>query len=141
MSAVISGMRITSGQRVKRSTAVRQYVWPADVGRGPTRSAWAWQKAGCRRSKVAQWRYCMAGDFGALAGLASTCKGAAILRDQLRRCFGARCPGATDRGRTGTLGAVGDLELTVRISRQTCRSRRGLVVSPAVVRLLTSGVF
>jgi hypothetical protein len=57
------------------------------------------QKTGCRRGKVAQWSYCMAGDFGALAGLASTRPGSAILlhacpqkplRDQLRRCFGAR---------------------------------------------------
>jgi hypothetical protein len=57
------------------------------------------QKKGCRRGKVAQWSYCMAGDIAALAGLASTCPGAAILphawshktlRDQLRRCFGAR---------------------------------------------------
>jgi hypothetical protein len=57
------------------------------------------QKAGCRRDKVAQWSYSMAGDFGALAGLASTRLCAAILlhawphktlRDQLCRCFGAR---------------------------------------------------
>jgi hypothetical protein len=57
------------------------------------------QKTGCQRDKVAQWGYSMAGDFGALAGLESTCPGAAIflhawpherLRDQLRRCFGAR---------------------------------------------------
>jgi hypothetical protein len=56
------------------------------------------------------------------------------------------CPGASDRGRTGTLAAVGDLERTVEISQQTCRSRwrpwcRGSVVSRAVGRWLTPGVF
>jgi hypothetical protein len=57
------------------------------------------EKAGCRQGKVAQWSYCMAGDFEALAGLASTRPGAAILlhawphktlSDQLYRCSGAR---------------------------------------------------
>jgi hypothetical protein len=43
VSAVMSGMGMASGQRVKRSTAVRQYVWPSDVGRGPTRSMWTWR--------------------------------------------------------------------------------------------------
>jgi hypothetical protein len=38
VSAVMSGIGIASGQRVNRSTAVRQYAKPADVGRGPTRS-------------------------------------------------------------------------------------------------------
>jgi hypothetical protein len=57
------------------------------------------QKTGCRRGKVVQRSYCMAGDFGALAGLESTCPGVAILLhawplktlcDQLRHYFGAR---------------------------------------------------
>jgi hypothetical protein len=52
------------------------------------------QKTGCRRCKIAQ---CVAGDFGALTGLANTCPGAAVLLHawphkmlckQLRRCFG-----------------------------------------------------
>jgi hypothetical protein len=38
VSAVMSGMGTTSDQQVKRSTAVRQYVLPVDVGRSPTRS-------------------------------------------------------------------------------------------------------
>jgi hypothetical protein len=40
----MSGMGMASGQCVKRSSAVRQYVWPADVGRGPTRSMWTCRK-------------------------------------------------------------------------------------------------
>jgi hypothetical protein len=40
VSAVMFGMGIDSGQRVKRSTAVRQYVDLADVGSGPIRSMW-----------------------------------------------------------------------------------------------------
>jgi hypothetical protein len=54
VSAVMSGMGMVSGHRVKRSTAVRQYVYPADVGRGPTRSMWT-----CRKrtgSGVTVWR-------------------------------------------------------------------------------------
>jgi hypothetical protein len=35
LSAVISGMGMASGHRVKLSTAVRQYMQPADVGRDP----------------------------------------------------------------------------------------------------------
>jgi hypothetical protein len=38
VSAVIAGMDMASGLRVKRSTALRQYVNPAEVGRGPMRS-------------------------------------------------------------------------------------------------------
>jgi hypothetical protein len=38
VSAVMSGMGMVSGHRVKRSTAVKQYVYPAEVGRGPMRS-------------------------------------------------------------------------------------------------------
>jgi hypothetical protein len=56
------------------------------------------------------------------------------------------CPGATDHGRPGTLGAVGELEHTVEISRQTCDSRwrpwrLGLAVSTAAGLWLTPGVF
>jgi hypothetical protein len=40
VSAVMFGMEMASGQCVKRSAAVRQYVDPADVGRGPIRSMW-----------------------------------------------------------------------------------------------------
>ena len=40
VSAVMSCIGMASGQRVKRSTAVRQYLNPADVGKGPTRSMW-----------------------------------------------------------------------------------------------------
>jgi hypothetical protein len=56
------------------------------------------QETCCRRCKVAQWSDCVAGDFGTLAGLASTDPGAAVLLhawpnktlcDQLRRCSGA----------------------------------------------------
>jgi hypothetical protein len=55
-------------------------------------------------------------------------------------------PRCGNNGRTGTLGAVGELERTVEVSRQRCRSRwrpwcRGLVVSPAVGWWLTPGVF
>jgi hypothetical protein len=38
VSAVMSGMGKASGQRVKRSRAVRQYWNPAEDGSGPTRS-------------------------------------------------------------------------------------------------------
>jgi hypothetical protein len=57
------------------------------------------KKTGCRHREVAQWSKCLAGEFGALAGLASPCPGRAILLhswphktlcDHLRRCFGAR---------------------------------------------------
>jgi hypothetical protein len=44
VSAVMSGMSMASGRHVKRSTALRQYVYPADVGRGPTRSMWTCRK-------------------------------------------------------------------------------------------------
>jgi hypothetical protein len=44
VSSVISGMGMTSGQRVKRSTAVRQYVNPVEVGRGPMTSMWTCRK-------------------------------------------------------------------------------------------------
>jgi hypothetical protein len=59
----------------------------------------------------------MAGDFGVLPGLASTCLGAAILlhawpyktlRDQLRRCFGPCVR------RTATFGDVGDWDVRSR---------------------------
>jgi hypothetical protein len=40
VSAVMSGMGMASGRRVKRSTTLRQYVYPAYVGRGPTKSMW-----------------------------------------------------------------------------------------------------
>jgi hypothetical protein len=53
---------------------------------------------------------------------------------------------ATDRGRTGTLGAVVELERMAEVSRQRYRTRRtpwyrGLVVSRAAGRWLTPGVF
>jgi hypothetical protein len=111
------------------------------------------QKKVCPRCKVAQWSYCMAGDFGALAGLASTCSGAAILlhawphkKSALPASPFLWCLGTTDRGRTGTLRAIGDLERTVEVSWQTCHSRwrlwcRGSVVSRAIGRWLTPGVF
>jgi hypothetical protein len=35
---------MASGHLVKRSTAVRQYVKPAEVGRGPMRSMWTCRK-------------------------------------------------------------------------------------------------
>jgi hypothetical protein len=35
---VMSGMGMASGHCVKWSTAVRQYVYPANIGRGPMRS-------------------------------------------------------------------------------------------------------
>ena len=38
VSAVMSSREMASGQRVKRSTAVRQYLKPSDVGSGPTTS-------------------------------------------------------------------------------------------------------
>jgi hypothetical protein len=44
VSAVISGMGMASGHLVKRSTAVRQYVQRAEVGRGLMRSMWTCRK-------------------------------------------------------------------------------------------------
>jgi hypothetical protein len=60
VSAVICGKEITSSQRVKRSTAMRQYVKPADVGRGPMRSTWTCRKRAAGSAKslngVTVWR-------------------------------------------------------------------------------------
>ena len=40
-AAVLSAMGTASGQRVKRSTIVKRYAWPSDLGRGrPTISTW-----------------------------------------------------------------------------------------------------
>jgi hypothetical protein len=96
----------------------------------------------------------MAGDFGALAGLASTCTGAATLLNagphktlcnQLRCCFGAWVRQIVD-GTEHLGGAEGKLERTVEISRQRYRSRwrpwcRGLVAPLVAGRWLTPGVF
>jgi hypothetical protein len=51
----------------------------------------------------------------------------------------ALVPGVTDRGRTGTLGVVMELECTAEVFRQTCRSRwrrwcSGFVASLAIGR-------
>jgi hypothetical protein len=56
------------------------------------------------------------------------------------------CLGATDHGRTGTLGIVEELERVAEISQQTYHSRwrpwcQGLIVSLATGRLVDSGVF
>jgi hypothetical protein len=57
------------------------------------------KETGCRQRKVPNWSNCVAGDFGALAGLANPCLGATILLhawpheklcDQFRYCFSAR---------------------------------------------------
>jgi hypothetical protein len=40
VTAVISGRGMSSGQRVMRSTAVRQYLKPPDIGSGPRMSTW-----------------------------------------------------------------------------------------------------
>jgi hypothetical protein len=62
------------------------------------------KNAGCRRCKVTHWSDCLAGDFGALAELLSTCQGGnpsarlatQTLCVQLRRCFGAWMPKVMD---------------------------------------------
>jgi hypothetical protein len=51
----------------------------AEVGR-PNEVNKDVKETGCWRRKVIQWSNCVAGDFGVLAGLASPCPGAAILR-------------------------------------------------------------
>jgi hypothetical protein len=60
VSAVMSGMGTTSGQRVERSTSVRQYVYPADFGMGPMRSMWTCRKRAASsvksRNGVTAWR-------------------------------------------------------------------------------------
>jgi hypothetical protein len=60
VSAVMSGMGMASGNRVKRSTAVRQSLYHVDVGRGPTRSMWTRRKragGGVKSpSEVTVWR-------------------------------------------------------------------------------------
>jgi hypothetical protein len=85
----------------------------------------------CRWRKVAQWSNCVAGDFGAQAGLTSRYPGAAILLrawsyktvyNPFRRCFVA-----TDHGRIGTLGAVEVLESTAEFSRYCGVLRSGLL--------------
>jgi hypothetical protein len=57
------------------------------------------KKTGCRQREISHRSKSVAGDFGALTGLASPFLGAAIflyagphktLYDELRRCFGAR---------------------------------------------------
>ena len=40
VSAVIFGIGMASGQRVKPSMQVSRYVYPLECGRGPTRSMW-----------------------------------------------------------------------------------------------------
>jgi hypothetical protein len=98
VSAVRSTIGMTSGQRVKQSTGMSQYVQPTDVGRGPMRSMWMCRKWAAGGVKLPN-GVTVTGDFGALAGLTSTCPAAAILLhawpyealcDQLCRCFGAR---------------------------------------------------
>jgi hypothetical protein len=64
---VMSRMEMTSSQQVKRSTAVKPNKVYVDV-----------KEMDCQGHKVAQWSN-YAGDFGALAGLASLYPGTAIL--------------------------------------------------------------
>ena len=52
VSAVISGIGMASGQRVKRSMQVSRYVCPLECGRGPTRSMWMWSKRMSGLAKV-----------------------------------------------------------------------------------------
>jgi hypothetical protein len=95
-------------------------------------------------SAVSHWSNCVAGDFGALAGLASPCPGAAVLLcDQLCCCV---CGWVRDRGRTGALGAVRELGRMAEVSWQTFRSRWRLRrqefgVSRAVELCLSPEVF
>jgi hypothetical protein len=107
------------------------------------------QKTGCRRDKIAQWCYHVAGDFGTLTALACPRPGAAILlhawpyevlHDEFRCGLSAWVRQLVDG--LGTLGAVGGLEHTVGVSWQMCRSRwrrwcQGLVGSRAVERWLS----
>jgi hypothetical protein len=65
VTVVMSCRDMTSGQRVKRSTAVRHYVNPADDGRGPIRSMWT-----CRKRA---------------AGNVKSPKGVAVCRETLER--------------------------------------------------------
>jgi hypothetical protein len=86
-------------------------------------------ETGCRRRKVAQWSNCVAGyverwqDWQARAQVRQSFR----MPDHTKRCAisftFALVLGATDHGRTGTLGAVGELERTAEISRQTHHSR------------------
>jgi hypothetical protein len=62
VSAVMSRMGTTSGQRMKWSNAMRQYVYPADFGRGPMR--WLRQQskdfyAGGFDALVKRWDNCI----------------------------------------------------------------------------------
>jgi hypothetical protein len=52
--AVIPVMGLTSGHRVKRSTAVRQNVNPSDVGKGPIKSTWVFRKRDSGSVKITQ---------------------------------------------------------------------------------------
>jgi hypothetical protein len=97
VSAVMSRIGMTSGQQVNWLTAVRQYLNPADIRMGPTRAVWTCRNCAAGGVKSPN-GVTVAGDFGALAGLASPCVGAAIilhawphktLCDQFRCCFGA----------------------------------------------------
>jgi hypothetical protein len=101
------------------------------------------QKTDRWRGEVTQWSHRVTVVFGALGGLTSACPSAAIPPharpyESLWTSFAvALVPGCYSYGRTGTLGAVGDLERTVEVSRQKCSSRwrpwcREFVVSPAV---------
>ena len=44
VSAVISGIGMATGQRVKWSMQVSRYAYPLEGGRGPTRLMWMWSK-------------------------------------------------------------------------------------------------
>jgi hypothetical protein len=78
VSSVISGMGMASGHLVKRSTAVRQYIKPDEVGRGTMKSMWTCRKRPC---EVSHWCDRMARDFRALTGLASSCPRTTISLD------------------------------------------------------------
>jgi hypothetical protein len=113
------------------------------------------KKTNCQQRKVAQWSNCVAGDFGAPAGLTNLCPGSAIilyvwphktLCDQLRHCFVAWVRQIVDGLEHIYDVSIVELERTVEISRQTCRNTwrswcRDLVASRAAGRCSTAEVF
>jgi hypothetical protein len=99
------------------------------LSEGPHWVYMAVNKADCGQFEVIHKNNYVATDFGVQARVASSCPGAAVLlyawpHETVRQASLLLLYwGVINRGRTGTLGAVGELERTAECSRLICRSR------------------
>jgi hypothetical protein len=85
---------VASGRRVKRSTAVRQYLKPSDVGSGPTMSMYTCPNRDVGKSKSPS-GVRVPGQLRPLARPACSCPGAAVLHARPHESLGnefCRCP-------------------------------------------------